>query len=72
MLISYATKKNKYGVRKVLIIDYDKKIFSVSASRWYSPDDYIEIGATDRKFLIDKLLNSGFKAVDVLTAGIEF
>ena len=60
MIIRYACKRNPSGYRPVVIVDYEKKIFSRTAAHWFCRDDFIEISKTDRDKLTDILTGAGY------------
>lgn len=60
MIIRYATKRDMYSRRKMLIVDYTRKEFSTTGAKMcYYDDDIVEIKAKDMHII--KLLVKGEK-----------
>lgn len=66
MLIEFKTKQDINGNTYYLIIDTDKKTFTINYPRIVPSENCIEIKKRDRNKLIDQLKNNGY------TAKIEF
>lgn len=64
MIIRYACKRNPSGYRSIIIVDYEKKIYSRTAAHWFSREDFIEISKTDRDKLTDILTGAGYTETD--------
>lgn len=60
MIFEFATKRDLNGNRYYLGIDTEKKTFSRERGKWYSREDIIEVGKTDRRRMINDLERAGF------------
>ena len=47
MILKFATKRNRNGVRRFLGIDTEKRVYAKSSSHWLCREDFVEISGRD-------------------------
>lgn len=66
MILRFATKRDKNGNRKYLMIDTTAAIYATAPIHWYCRADFVEIGAHDRAKLLTDVVEHGYTRIDAL------
>ena len=64
MMIRYATKRNPYGNRNIIVVDHENKVYTRQPAHWFCREDFIEITKTDMNKLENILDNNGYTETD--------
>lgn len=67
MIITYATRRNANGYRKFLVVDTARKEYARQGRRaYYTREEFIEISAADRKYIIEECKRESYTERDFL------
>ncbi|MBO5969196.1 MAG: hypothetical protein J6S14_11945 [Clostridia bacterium] len=65
MILSFATKRDAYGLRKWLVVDLDRCEYATDCRRFSDcRENFVEVKDTDRKKIRDRFIMAGYSHVD--------
>lgn len=60
MILKFATRRNRNGVRRFLGIDTEKRVYAKSPSHWLCREDFVEINGKDMDRICADAENDGY------------